>query len=58
MTHDASADARHAHPWTVDAVLGVCAALMAMTVAQAALPTPPAHSRPQAAVAAFTPPPA
>ena len=35
-----------AHLWTVDAVLGLSLALMAFTVAQAALPAPPLHTRP------------
>ena len=46
MTHDHSAQGGHARAWTVDAVLGVSAAMMAISVAQAALPTPPAHTRP------------
>lgn len=37
--------------WTVDAVLGVCAAMMAMSVAQAALPTPLIHTKPVAPAA-------
>jgi hypothetical protein len=35
-----------AHLWTVDAVIGVSAALMAFTVAEAALPTTPVKPRP------------
>jgi hypothetical protein len=46
LTHDHSAHGGHARAWTVDAVLGLSAALMAISVAQAALPTPPAHTRP------------
>lgn len=46
MINDASAHPARAHLWTVDAVLGLSLALMAFTVAQAALPTPPVHTRP------------
>jgi hypothetical protein len=52
LTHSTKARSGRAHLWTVDAVIGVSAALMAMTVAQAALPTPPVHSRPIADVVA------
>ncbi len=48
MTNDGQAHSGRAHLWTVDAVLGLSLALMAFTVAQAALPTPPAHTRPAA----------
>ena len=49
MTQDSMAHAGRAHLWTVDAVLGLSLALMAFTVAQAALPTPPLHTRPTVA---------
>ncbi len=46
MTDENTAQPGRAHLWKVDAILGVSAALMAFTVAQAALPTPPAQTRP------------
>ena len=47
LTHSTTARSGRAHHlWTVDAVIGVAATMMAITVAQAALPTPPVHSRP------------
>jgi len=46
-----------AHLWKVDAVLGVSAALMAFSVAQAALPTPAAHTRPIAYTVQLAAPP-
>jgi hypothetical protein len=55
LTHDHSAHGGHARAWTVDAVLGVSAAMMAISVAQAALPTPPAHTRPMEFVVAPAP---
>ena len=51
MTDEKTAHFGRAHLWTVDAVLGVCAAMMAMSVAQAALPTPLVHTRPVAPAA-------
>jgi hypothetical protein len=46
LTDESNAHSGRAHLWKVDAVLGVSAALMAFSVAQAALPTPPVHTRP------------
>ena len=46
MTEERIAHSGRAHLWTVDAVVGVSAALMAFTVAEAALPTPPVQPRP------------
>lgn len=54
MTDEKVAHSGRAHLWKVDAVLGVSAALMAFTVAQAALPTPPVHIQP----IQYAPPPA
>jgi hypothetical protein len=53
LTNNVSAHSGRNHLWTVDAVLGVCAAMLAMTVAQAALPTPPVHTKPVEAPAAL-----
>jgi len=59
LTDENIAHSGRAHLWKVDAVLGVSAALMAFTVAQAALPTPPVQTRPIAyVVKAPTPAPA
>ena len=52
MTDESNAHSGRAHLWKVDAMLGVSAALMAFSVAQAALPTPPAQTRPIAYVVA------
>jgi len=41
LTDESIAHSGRAHLWKVDAMLGVSAALMAFSVAQAALPTPP-----------------
>lgn len=54
MTDGNTAHSGRAHLWKVDAVLGVSAALMAFSVAQAALPKPPVQTRPIAYV--ITPP--
>jgi murein DD-endopeptidase MepM/ murein hydrolase activator NlpD len=54
LTDESTAHSGRAHLWKVDAMLGVSAALMAFSVAQAALPTPPAQTRPIAYV--VTPP--
>jgi hypothetical protein len=48
LTDESNAHSGRAHLWKVDAVLGVSAGLMAFSVAQAALPTPPLHTRPMA----------
>lgn len=55
MTNDALALPARAHLWTVDAVLGLSLALMAFTVAQAALPAPPVHTRPPVVAVAAVP---
>src|SRR5678815_735455 len=46
LTEENIAHSGLAHLWKVDAMLGISAALMAFSVAQAALPMPPAHARP------------
>ncbi|MGH6910796.1 MAG: M23 family metallopeptidase [Phenylobacterium sp.] len=58
MTDENNAHSGRAHLWKVDAVLGVSAALMAFSVAEAALPTPPLQTRPIAYAVAPPAPPA
>jgi hypothetical protein len=58
LTQSTTARLGRAHLWTVDAVIGVSATLMAITVAQAALPTPAMISRPMSFVVGSAPAPA